>query len=104
MPEKHKLNYPGVPVYMNGRNYYIPSLSTRDFRANYAALTSRSDGATDPGETFDQYIPIIGLAVRRNYADVTNDQLADWLDLYTFKQALEAVQNASGMTPVNEGE
>ena len=35
-----KLNYPGVPVYFNGQNYFIPSLSTRDFKANYETLTA----------------------------------------------------------------
>lgn len=100
-----KLNYMGVPVFMNGQNYYIPSLNYLDFRANYDLLTSalKFEGL----EFFDfisKVIPVIGLAVRRNYPDVTDAQLADWLDATTFPLALAALQNASGMKPVSEGE
>lgn len=99
-----KLKYPGVPVYMNGQNYYIPSLSTRDFRANYETLTAPATGDGGMVEAFDRYVPIILLAVNRNYPEITKEQLEDWLDIYTFKLAIGAVQNASGMTPVTEGE
>ena len=99
-----KLNFPGVPVYMNGQNYYIPSLSTRDFRASYETLTAEPAADASPLEGFERFIPIIGLAARRNYPDLTDEQLGDWLDLYTFPLAVKAVQSASGMTPVTEGE
>lgn len=99
-----KLKYLGVPVYLNGQNYYIPSLSTRDFRANYEALTVPAGGEQKPLENFDRYIPIIGLALRRNYPGISDEQLEEWLDLHTFLLAVRAVQNASGMQPVAEGE
>ena len=99
-----KLNYLGVPVYMNGQNYFIPSLSTQDFRANYEALTTKPAEDAGPFEAFDRLLPSIGLALRRNYPDVTDTQLSDLLDLHTFQLAAKAVQNASGLTPVAEGE
>jgi hypothetical protein len=101
-----KLKYLGAPVFMNGQNYYIPSLSTRDFRANYELLTQaeKEDAPKDALSTFDAYIPIVGLAIRRNYPEVTDEQLEEWLDLTTFSLAIKAVQAASGATPVSEGE
>ena len=99
-----KLNFPGVPVYMNGRKYYIPSLSTRDFTTNYDMLTVGEAEGEKPTVGFERFIPIIGLAVRRNYPDVTDAMLDDWLDLYTFPLAIKAVQSASGMTPVTDAE
>lgn len=102
MPQK--LKYPGVPVYMNGQNYYIPSLSTRDFKTNYEALTTPLPEGSTALDSFSRYIPIILLAVQRNYPEVTQENLEEWLDLYTFREAIKAVQNASGMTPVSEGE
>lgn len=99
-----KLKYPGVPVYMNGQNYYIPSLSTRDFRANYEAMTTPLPEGAGALESFDRFIPIILLAINRNYPDVSKEFLEEHLDLHTFRQAIAAVQNASGMTPVTEGE
>jgi hypothetical protein len=102
MPKK--LKYLGVPVFLNGQNYYIPSLSTRDFRANYDLLTKPAPEGATIIETFDRLIPVILLAVNRNYPDVTLENLNDWLDLTTFKLAMEAVQGASGLRPVAEGE
>ena len=99
-----KLKYLGVPVYLNGQNYYIPSLSTKDFRTHYAELSAPAKEGEAPGDSFDRFIPVIGLAVRRNYPDVTDEQLSEWLDLHTFGMAMKAVQSASGMTPVSEGE
>ena len=103
-----KLKYPGVPVYMNGRNYYIPSLSVRDFRTNYEVLTkpivAAEDNAKAGLDAMDRFLPIIGLAIRRNYSEVTDGLLEDWLDLLTFKQAMRAVQDTSGLTAVTEGE
>ena len=99
-----KLNFLGVPVYLNGRNYYVPSLSTLDFRANYDVLTAAPAEGASPLESFDRLIPIIGLATRRNYPEVTDADLAGWLDLTTFKLAVRAVQGASGLEPVAEGE
>jgi len=99
-----KLNYLGVPVYLNGQNYYIPSLNYLDFKANYDILTSTPEEGSQIFGYVEKVIPIIGLAVRRNYPDVTDEQLADWLDATTFPLAHAALQNASGMKPVSEGE
>jgi hypothetical protein len=103
MPQK--LKYLGVPVYLNGQNYYIPSLSYTDFKASYDFLVSvpELEGAK-LFDYFDKLVPIIGAAVRRNYSDVTDEQLAEWLDMTTLPMAAKAVQSASGITPVSEGE
>lgn len=97
------LKFIGVPVFMAGQNYYIPSLSYGDFKANYALLSAgpqESDGA----DSFERFIPVIGMAIRRNYPAVSDDNLRDWLDLNTLPLAIRAVGAASGMTPVSEGE
>ena len=98
-----QLRFLGVPVYMNGQNYYIPSLSTKDFRENEQALIQDIEDETAT-QAFDRFIPIIGLAVRRNYPEVTDADLAEWLDLHTFKLAIKATQDASGVEPVAAGE
>jgi hypothetical protein len=99
-----QLKYLGVPVYLNGQNYYIPSLSTRDFKTHYAELSASTKEGEGPTEAFDRFIPVIGLAIRRNYPDVTDELLAEWLDLHTFRLAIQAAQAASGLTPVAVGE
>lgn len=99
-----KLKYLGVPLFLNGQNYYIPSLSTLDFRQNYDVLTRPAAPDAGPFDAFDTLVPIVGLAVRRNYPEVTDTMLAEWLDLHTFQLAVKAVQGASGLQPVSEGE
>lgn len=105
-----KLNFPGVPVYMNGRNYFIPSLSTRQYQDNQQLLENlpdRAEGESPIGYGIKLHqltMPLIGLAMRRNYPDVSDEQLADWIDGNTFMIAWQATQSASGMKPVTEGE
>lgn len=100
-----KLKYLGVPVYMNGQNYYVPSLSYRDFKVNYEFLTSTPDlDGPKMFDYFDSLVPVVGMALRRNYSDVTDEQLAEWLDMTTLPLAVKAVQSASGIVPVSEGE
>jgi hypothetical protein len=99
-----KLKYLGLPVYMNSQNYYFPSLSVVDFRSNYELLTSPTPEGAGPLENFARLLPVIGLAVRRNYPEVTDGNLAEWLDLTTFKAAIQAVMVVSGIEPVSEGE
>lgn len=100
------VKFKGVPLFMNGQEYLVPSLSLRQFEENYAALTDPIDkveGRALFGH-FEKYIPIIGLAVRRNYPDVTDQDLYDWLDVNTFPAMFLAVQGASGLTVSAPGE
>ena len=98
-----KLKYPGVPVRFNGQNYYIPSLSMRDFRANAEKIANAHQGAAVT-DTWDEYLPIVGLAIRRNYPEISDEFLEEHLDLYTFNEAYKACLSASGTQPVGEGE
>jgi hypothetical protein len=76
-----RLKFPGVPVYMGGRNYFIPSLSTRQYREHQSVLEGTLEQVGD--ETIVAYairvqeacVPIIGLALRRNHPEVTDDEL-----------------------------
>jgi hypothetical protein len=102
-----KLNFVGVPVYLNGRNYYVPSLAYPDFKANYALLTTAPPNEMSGDEMFAYFearIPVIGMAVRRNYPEVTDEQLTGWLDMNTLLPAIQAVAASSGIKPVSEGE
>ena len=100
-----KLKFPGAPVYFNGQNYIVPSLAFQDFKESYDFLTAVPDvDGSKIFEYFEALVPIIGKAVRRNYPEVTDADLAGWLDMNTLPLAVKAVQAASGMTPVSEGE
>ena len=95
--------YRGVPVFMAGTTYIIPALSLRQFEENTEALTAPIEGASAL-EVFKRSVPIIGLAIRRNYPEITDEALFDMLDLENFNVVMRAVQNASGMKVVAPGE
>jgi hypothetical protein len=96
----------GVPFFLNGKTYIVPSLSLKQFQQNYDALTAPVDAgdASSMSAQFARYVPIILLAFKRNYPDVTEENLYDWLDLSTFRDMLLTVQGASGMKQAEPGE
>jgi len=98
--------FKGVPLFLNGQTYLVPSLSLRQFEENEAVLTEPVGETTQ--ETlkaqFAKYVPMILLAMQRNYPEVMEANLYDWLDLGTFRDAFLAVQGASGMTAAKPGE
>lgn len=124
MAETKELKYSGVPVFMDGRQFIIPSLSVRQFKESMAllmadagvvqedlvvAIASGNHGkvAELRGKIEDhmnKLVPIIGMAIRRNYPEVTDENLFDMLDIETFREALKAVQGGSGMKRVTPGE
>lgn len=99
-----KLKFRGVPVYMNGQNYYIPSLSTRQYQEQQAFLNAGVPDDTPPEKVVTWFFPLILMAIQRNYPDVTNDDLLDWLDAGTATEAVKAVTGQSKLEGVTEGE
>lgn len=95
--------YRGVPIVMDGRTFVVPSLSLRQYRDFSEALSTPVEVETKEQllEAWDKYVPIIGTALRRNYPNLSDESLNDWLDLDSFPEALRAVQNAAGMTKVS---
>jgi len=101
-----KPKFKGVAIFMNGQDYLVPSLSLDQFEEHYKTLTDPVEAAE--GDTlfaqFKKYVPVILLALQRNYPEVTVADLRDWLDLNTFREAFLAVQGSSGLTVATPGE
>lgn len=100
------VKFAGVAVFMNGKNWIVPSLSVRQFKDNVKFLTKDFGevSAENFGEKVDELIPVILLALKRNYPDITADDLLDMLDLSTLPLVVQAVAAASGMKKVAPGE
>lgn len=115
--------YRGIPVWIDGREYIIPSLSVSQFRNHIEglnqyladALNAKIDAASASPEDaakaiqamtngMNRLVPVIGLAMRRNYPDITDEWLFDNLDLYSWVECVRAVQASSGMRPLRPGE
>lgn len=93
-----QVKFKGVPFFLNGREYIVPSLSLRQVRENDALLSQSHEAKDADGiaKLMDLYVPIIGMALRRNYPEVTDGELMEWLDLGNFGEAIRIVQSASG--------
>lgn len=106
------VRFKGVPFFMNGQEYLIPSLSLKQVQDNHARLANTEPDAPAEGAdpvntalaTFTAYIPIILMAVNRNYPEVTEEDLWEWLDMGNFAEALSIVQAASGFKASTPGE
>lgn len=101
-----QVRFKGVPFFLNGREYIVPSLSLRQVQENDELLAQVHTVDISDREGVKKlmklYIPIVGMALRRNYPDVKNEELADWLDLSNFSEAVKIVQNASGYATVSK--
>ena len=110
MPEPVKFS--GAPFFMNGKEYLIPSLSLKQVQDNYDTLSTAAkalsedteDAAKTVVDTFRTYVPIIALAIQRNYPEVTEANLWEWLDVGNFADALTIVQSRSGFKGAKTGE
>lgn len=104
MPEETK--YRGVPIYFDGREWIVPPLSVKQFRDHIALLTTPIGeiSSENTAKRMGEFVPVVGMALRRNYPDITDEYLFEALDLATFIQALVAVQKASGMKVPEPGE
>lgn len=94
----------GVTFFMNGRDYVIPSLSLRQLQEHYDLLTKPGKKDENLVAQFAKYLPVIGQAVRRNYPEVTDADLEDWLDISCFREIVLVVQGASGIKAAAPGE
>lgn len=97
MPESSaQTRFRGVPIYMDGQTWVVPSLSVRQYREHEDALRTAS---AQP--SFDDQVktmlPVIRAALGRNYPDVTEEQLLDMLDATTYFEVVRAVAGASGL-------
>lgn len=97
-----QVRFKGVPFFMNGREYIVPSLSLKQVQENDALLSQTFEAKDAEGakKLMEFYVPVVGMALRRNYPEVTDDQLLEWLDLGTFGEAIRIVQSASGYARV----
>ena len=95
-----QVRFNGKPLFLDGKEYIVPSLSLRQVRDNHETLSQTHvvnlDDADGVLKLIALYAPVIGMALRRNYPDVTDEQVLDWLDLSNFAEAVAIVQAMSG--------
>lgn len=103
MPEE-KVRFAGIPVYMDGREWIVPPLSVGQFKLyGKNLMIPGTVDAENFTERLDDVLPVIHLALARNYPDLKKEELENMLDLGTFKEVIEAIANASGAKRISSG-
>ena len=106
MPATTRPKFEGVAIVLAGTEYTVPALGIRDVKRLLPMVQRMKleDGA--PKEEFlDDACALIVVALRRNYPDMTDDEIIDLLDVTNLKPVLAAVLQASGfvVVPVADG-
>ena len=95
--------YSGQKVYMGGETWVVPPLSLRQLRENYETIvTPVTSGSIE--DVIVSRLPIILMAMQRNYPDLTEDKLLDMLDANTLLPTFFAVAGGSGLEAAKPGE
>lgn len=101
--------YGGKEIYMAGQWWVVPSLSTKDavtFWDDLAQFQSPGDRAKGK-ERLQKAIEIIHAAMKRNYPNLTSDEVKDMVGLGDYMKLLTLVFTASGVSetgPEPDGE
>jgi len=96
----------GVNITLGGRDYIVPALNFRALRACQPDLDliSHTDEGAFGAERMAAICRIAHAAIRRNYADVTIDEIEDGIDLNNVADVITAVLGQSGLVKTDTGE
>lgn len=98
---KGNVKYQGTAITIGEREYIVPPLNFRqleDFHDDLEKMRAIKDGGTDSFASIASTVPIVHAAIRRNYPDLTIDELRDSLDLHNYREVIAAVMGVSGIT------
>jgi len=95
MPE-----FEGITVKLGGTEYVVPPLTIKQLRNGGLEKIRESDKFLTEGQSFESFMPrveVIGMAIRRNHPEMTNDKLEDLIDLKNINPIWLAVLGISGL-------
>jgi hypothetical protein len=96
---------PGVTVSIGGRDWIIPPLTLGALRRlgpQFDVL--KVDRLAFDGEVVDALIAIATAAMRRNYPDLSEDAVAEMIDLGNAGEVAMAIMTGSGLRRNSSGE
>jgi len=96
----NKPKFEGIPVKLGGVEYVIPSLSTKEARRLWPDILAM-DGATMETipEKQQKMLAVIHAAMRRNYPNLSLEDLDDLVDMRNIRVLVNAAVGASGLEP-----
>ena len=91
----------GKKIIIGEKEFTVPPLNFRSIRAlekDIASLGAMSPGAAITSEQIDTIIRIVQVALKRNYPDITTEDLEENLDLNNVAPIIQAIMGVSGFT------
>lgn len=86
----------GVAVTLNGQEYVIPPIALGALEQLQERI-GRFDGSAQDIQQVSTVIDCAHAALRRNYPDMTREQVADLIDIGNMMEVFEAVMDVSGL-------
>lgn len=78
------LPHDGLPITLGGQAWTMPSLSARAARQYWPRIAAMERG--EEGDPLGLVAALVGACLRRNYPEVTDEQVADWIDMDNFEE------------------
>lgn len=86
----------GIPLELGGTIRVVPPLSLGSLEQLKDKL-SEFTGDVREGDQVATVIDATHACLKRNYPELTREEVADWLDLENMMEVMEAVMDVSGM-------
>jgi len=86
----------GIAVKIADKEYIIPPLNFAGTR-KYIAAAKKLPGITDPEEQMSLMAEMVWLALRRNYPQMSIDDVEDIVDFTNVQTIMDAIVEASGL-------
>lgn len=87
--------FKGIPTTLGDKTFVVPPLSFRALQELQDRLAS-FNGGVDP-ESVALVVDATFMSLKRNYPDITREELLDVLDVGNMQEVMEAVMDVSGL-------
>lgn len=89
------VKYPGIVKVLGGVEYVIPPISLGALQQLHGRITQFSDQVD--AESINTVIDVTHAALKRNYPDITLEEVKELVDVGNMFELFEAVMDVSGM-------
>jgi hypothetical protein len=85
----------GVVLNLNGTNYTVPPLNLRSLETMQDALSDFTGGID--AKSVSTVVDAAYAALKRNYPDMTRDEVAEIIDVGNMVEVMQAIMDVSGL-------
>lgn len=91
---------PGTNIKIGGKNYLVPPMNFAALKKHKPFIMRTMKGVADASqmgdEDFEVMFDLVYMAVKRNYPEITEEELSQHLDMGNIQTAMVALMKVSG--------